>query len=94
MASKDLEGSLAWYSAQQPLAARFLQVVHQKLDLIAQQPRSYPIKYNHKQVAVRSAPLRRFPFIILYFLDDTSRQVVVLAVWHTAQNPLKWEQRL
>lgn len=31
---------------------------------------------------------------MLYFLDEKRQDLVVLAVWHTSQDPHKWEERL
>lgn len=93
-AYEDIRESVSWYGEESGTTVSFLTAVNKKLVFIAQRPRSYPIKYNHKQIAVRSAPLSKFPFVVLYFLDDVPQHLVVLAVWHTAQDPLQWKKRL
>lgn len=38
----------------------------------------------------RGKPMRKFPFIIFYTIDETERTIIIKAVFHTAQNPDKY----
>lgn len=38
----------------------------------------------------RGKPLKRFPHIIFYTVDETLKTIVIKAVFHTSQNPNKY----
>ena len=93
-AYKDIEESVAWYDTKSEMSSRFLQAIDRRTAIIIRNPKLYSSKYRHNQITLRAAPLEKFPFIIIYTLDEAQRLVVVFAVWHTAQDPLRWQQRL
>jgi len=59
------------------------------LDLILQNPYSFPIKYKN----TRAVPVKDFPFTIHYFIDKQNKVIAILSVFKTPQNPQKWEKR-
>lgn len=90
----DIYQSIAWYSKKGEVAERFLQAIRKQIKLIKSNPRLYPPKYTHQGVIVRSSPLKKFPFVILYTFDEMQYCITVFALWHTAQDPLKWQKRI
>tara|TARA_R110002020_G_C16222959_1_gene767805 strand:+ start:578 stop:760 length:183 start_codon:yes stop_codon:yes gene_type:complete len=56
--------------------------------VILKSPEGYQIRYFDR---VRGYPLKKFPFFILYLLDNNS--VYVVAVFNTNQNPELIEAR-
>jgi len=41
---------------------------------------------------VRRAALRRFPYVIIYTVDDT--EIVIVACIHARRDPKRWKGRL
>ncbi len=83
----------AWYFDRSPEAAnRFDAEVAAAVDAISSRPRSYPIVLRHGEGLVRSAPLRRFPFRLVFL--ETQERFLILAVAHAQRRPLYWKDRL
>jgi plasmid stabilization system protein ParE len=84
-----LHDAAAWYDAQQPgLGDAFLRSVEASLARIRRLPRSFPADES----GVHSALLRRFPYAVLFRIQD--RQIEVIAVWHGHRHPEGWRPRL
>ena len=49
----------------------------------------YKIKYRN----VVGFPLRRFPYIILYTLDESDKTILIYSVFNTYLNPSKYPNR-
>ena len=87
-AEAEFDESAAWYEAQQPgLGGEFVAEVQAVLDVIAGQPKRYPVVSGD----VREAPVSRFPFCV-YDRAKPDR-VVVIAVFHTSRDPAVWQSR-
>ena len=41
---------------------------------------------------VRCLPMRRFPFMIHFTVNEVSTQVIIRAVLHTSSNPERWNK--
>ncbi len=93
-AGLDIDRSIAWYGMQEEIVDRFLKAFDEQISLITHSPTLYPPTYEHKEVIIRSAPLKKFPFVILYQLNEVQQHITVFAVWHTAQDPTRWQQRV
>ena len=46
--------------------------------------------FNFKTKKYRALPLNKFPYIIIFTVDDVNKMVFILALFHTAQNPKKY----
>lgn len=74
--------SYLWYEEQQPgLGEDFLQEVEEYLELIRLNPYIYEDKYKGQRPAV----LKRFPFVLVYNIEEET--IVVYAVFHTSRDP-------
>jgi toxin ParE1/3/4 len=40
-------------------------------------------------IGIRELPIRRFPYIVFYTVDDAAQEVQILRVRHTSQDPKK-----
>ena len=66
----------------------FVESVEACLDSIQRHPTMYAIAHEN----YRRAVVKRFPYVIFYeHIDDAT---MVYAVFHTAQDPMKWRRRL
>jgi plasmid stabilization system protein ParE len=87
-AEEDLAEAFAWYEAQvSGLGLDFLLSVDAVFNSILRSPFLYPIVYR----TVRRALTRRFPYQILYVVEE--KRAVVLAVFHAKRNPRRFHER-
>ena len=88
-ADKEFHEALVWYSRQRKgLDAEFVMCVDEAIQRISYNPQGYPIVHLH----LRKAPVRRFPFLIIY--ESTKTQIHVIAVFHSRRNPSIWRTRV
>lgn len=87
-ARDDIEKARRWYEDRRPgLGDEFLLAVEAQCAAIDSHPLSYPLVY----LDGRKAWLRRFPYIILFYVHDDT--VVIVSVHHTSRDPRHWQQR-
>ena len=65
----------------------FLTEIQNLLQRIANTPEQFPMPYRD----VRKAVARRFPYCI--YFRERGQKIVVLAVFHSARNPVTWKKR-
>jgi len=80
-AELDLLNSIEWYESKQAgLGEQFLQEVNSNIQLIQKSPYLFQVKQRHK----RFCPLKQFPFIIIYEIEEST--IIVYAIFHTNRN--------
>lgn len=85
-AERDLALAHDWYESQAPgLGKRLIDQVHESLSAIA----DHPLRYPEVTRGVRRILLKTYPYKIIYRL--TGEQIRVLAVYHTARDPRRWD---
>jgi plasmid stabilization system protein ParE len=88
-AEAELTESLDWYEAQSPgLGAELLRALDGVLANIERNPFAYPAVSKK----VRRAPMRRFPFSVIYTV--TEEEILVAACFHASRDPAKWRRRI
>ena len=88
-AELDLAEAQAYYLQQgDALADRFLMQVHAAIGRIVETPQLFPKVLRD----VHKAPVRVFPYSILYVVRNDA--VLVIAVYHASRNPSGWKSRL
>lgn len=86
----DLEEIFVWYEEQQVgLGFEFLQGIEDVIQKILHNP-----YYASAIEEARAASLKRFPYEIVYRIDQQKQQVRVIAVIHQHRNPEWFRQRL
>lgn len=65
----------------------FLLSIEEMLTRIEENPKIFPVRIK----TLRGAPLKRFPFLILYRIIDST--VVIVAIANTNMDPMRWENR-
>ncbi|MEX0608702.1 MAG: type II toxin-antitoxin system RelE/ParE family toxin [Balneolaceae bacterium] len=89
-AQNDITEAYNWYEKEQSnLGDEFLKSLDTAKDAIIDNPRVFSFRYQSK---VRGYLLERFPFIVLYIIND--QFIDVISVFHTSQNPQKYEERV
>ncbi len=87
-AEADLADAKAWYDEQRPgLGDRFLQRIEETLSSVEQMPELRGKFFEDLRVAL----VDRFPYVIVYRIDDD--QITVVAVYHARRDPRGWQSR-
>lgn len=75
-----------WYEEKQPgLGDRFFREVNHYLELVQENPYHYQIRYEGE---LRVAPTDRFPFLIIFWIDEINQKIYVTSIFHTSREPL------
>jgi plasmid stabilization system protein ParE len=92
LASDDLTEALGWYKSQNiaGLEKRFIEAMSQILKRLESNPELNP--FAHKDI--RQAFLKTFPYKILYYVDNQSIEVNIIAVIHKARDSKVWKKRI
>lgn len=87
-AAADIDEAFLWYEGQRPgLGNEFLTAAQRVIDVVAEQPRRFPIIRRN----TRRALLRRFPYAIYYRIYDDV--IVIVACMHGRRDPKRWQLR-
>ncbi len=83
-AINDIEEALKYYNTKvTDLGFKFADEVDDNLESIAQNPYAFAERYKN----VRGKLVKRFPYLILYKINDTTTVIEVIRVFNTYQNP-------
>ena len=86
-ARRDIRMAHSWYSEQSvKLAGSFLKALNSIIKRIGKIPYQTQIRYGN----IRIAFLKRYPFGIHFKV--TENVIIILAVFHTSQNPKDWPE--
>jgi len=90
-AKQDLDDGFRWYEGQQTgLGTRFLDTVTKRIAGILSSPKmGQPVRGTY-----RKAVVQKWPYVVFYDYDEPNDTVIVHIVFHTSQDPAKWQQRL
>lgn len=89
-ANLDIVESIEWYNKAQPgLGIKFYKQVQAVFKTIRKNPFAFAIRYktNH------TATVKKFPFMVHYFIDDPKKTIVITSVLHTSRDPKMWDER-
>ena len=88
-AEADLYAAEQWYGGPSAPAARaFLRALHARLADIQRFPQSYQLIYR----TLRRAPLRRYPYVIIYRIER--ERIVVVSIFHVRRDQRIWQAKL
>jgi plasmid stabilization system protein ParE len=88
-AEAELAEAFDWYEGRVPgLGADLLVAVDAAIDSILSNPLQYPTIHR----SARRALTRRFPYQVLFIVEADA--VVVIAIFHGARDPKRWQDRL
>jgi plasmid stabilization system protein ParE len=87
-AEAEITEAFRWYEDRsEGLGSEFMRALDASLSAIQRNPTAFAIV--HRQM--RRALLRRFPYAVIYLLED--RTVIVLACFHASRDPRQWRDR-
>jgi plasmid stabilization system protein ParE len=88
-AQRELDDAVAWYNEQAAgLGLEFLD----ELDRTVRRALAFPTSCPEIEQGIRRCLLARFPFGLIYGIDDET--IVVIAVAHLHRRPRYWIDRL
>lgn len=88
LAEADLAEAKTWYDLRQPgLGDAFLARVEVVFLTISQFPQMYALEYAD----LRVGPVKRYPYLVVYRIDDD--QITVVAVYPSRCDPQGWQAR-
>ncbi|MEM9417038.1 MAG: type II toxin-antitoxin system RelE/ParE family toxin [Bacteroidota bacterium] len=86
-AEQDIKEAFLWYEMQQEgLGRRFQEAVTQAIASIQSNPLKVQIRYGNTRVFL----LRKFPYGVHFQVDKKTYHILLLALFHTAQNMPTW----
>ena len=90
-AQKEYETSLKWYMERSTSAAeRFVNAIENVLSIISEHPKRWHNIYkNYYELR-----LKKFPFTIIYVIEENEQQVIITAIYHNKRNPKKKYRKL
>lgn len=85
-ALSDIQQAIDYYdSRQQGLGKRFETAITKHFSVISRNP-FFQIRYS----GIRCLPVKRFPFLIHFVIDEERNEVLVISVFHTSKNNKDW----
>lgn len=87
-AKLDVQEAWLWYEEKQAgLGDDFVLSLEATINFIIRKPHIFEVKFEDLHIA----PIKRFPYKIIYYLLE--KRITVIAVFHTSRNPTIWEER-
>lgn len=81
----ELNDAYNWYEYRlDGLGKRFIREIDYYLLKLSLDPDIYQIRFEGE---IRVAPLKIFPYLIVYWIDRKKEKVIVLSVFHSNRNP-------
>lgn len=88
-AKLDIQEGIRWYNSKKKgLGKEFHQEVKDHFDIL-KEIMFFQVRYGE----VRSLPLKRFPYMIHYSVDEEKELIIVRAVFNTHKSPEIWNKR-
>lgn len=85
-ATREYLQSIAWYKERSDKAAKgFVEVVNVTLDKLEADPDAFRFTYKH----FKEAAVKRYPFFIIYFIDEENKKLIITSIYHFKRNPAK-----
>jgi len=88
-AIRDIQQAIDYYEKQQPgLGEQFEDTLNEYLRKLEQNP-FFQIRYDN----VHCLPLKKYPYMIHFTVDEQEQLINVRAVFNTFRNPNMWKER-
>lgn len=85
-AVKEYLEAIIWYKERSVQAAEnFVKSVNKAFAYIEVSPQNYRIIFSH----FHEIQLQKYPYTIVYFIDNDKNSIVITAIFHYKRNPKK-----
>lgn len=89
-AARELAKAVAWYDSQQfGLGRDLINEAQAAVERLRPDPASWPEIVRH----FRRVPLQRFPYSIIFRIDERNDRIVIVAFAHASRRPAYWKRR-
>lgn len=89
-AIQDVQEAIDYYDNQQVgLGKRFEAVLNKSLLLLEKNP-LFRIRYDD----VRCLPMKKYPYMVHFTVDESQQVVTVLALFHTSRDSKNWKKEI
>lgn len=83
----DIQDITSWYNEQREgLGRKFQLIAIRQINNLSENPYVYALRYNQ----IRCMLLKRFPYMVHFYINEQTKIVEVLAVFSTDRNPENW----
>ena len=88
-ATQDVQQAINYYEERQHgLGKKFENALNKQLLRLQQNP-FFQIRYD----GVRCLPLKKYPYMVHFTIDEDSQLIIVRSVFNTSRDPEIWKQR-
>ncbi|HUW07001.1 MAG TPA: type II toxin-antitoxin system RelE/ParE family toxin [Williamwhitmania sp.] len=88
-ALQDIQAITDWYNERQAgVGKRFQKATVKQIDSLVNNPHGWAIRYNE----IRCLPVRKFPYMVHFYINESTETVEVLAVISTSRDPEIWKE--
>ncbi len=90
---EDVAEAARWYEAREPgLGGQFVDEIIEVWEALA----SIPLigSRRHPVMDIRWRFPKRFPYRVIYRVDETGQAILVIAVLHAARHDSRWQKRI
>lgn len=89
VALQDIQQGIDYYDDQQiGFGEKFEATINKHLNAIQKNP-FFQVRYDN----VHCLPVKKYPYMIHFTINEYSKTVIVRAVFHTSLDPEKWTER-
>jgi len=67
------------------IPAKFIRAIESAYSKLSQNP-FFVVRYKN----VRAIPVKGFPYLLFFCIDEITKEVKILSVFHTAKNPRRY----
>ena len=92
VAANEYEEAFAWYEKRSATAAdKFVIAVHDAIVAACNNPKRYRSTFKN----LRELSLKKYPFNLIYYIDDIRKRIVIVSIYHYKMDPkLKYQSGL
>ena len=84
IALNEYKDAVEWYNKRSNIAAEnFVKDVQEKIKNIC----SHPFRYRNTYKYFRETSLMKYPFCIVYFVEERKNTIVISSIYHQKRNP-------
>ncbi len=87
---EDVQEAIDWYnSKQRGLGSKFVKALKKHFKTIKENPFGFAERFEN----IRCLPLKKYPYMIFYWVNEENKTVYIEAVFNTHQDPESWNKR-
>ena len=82
----EYKDAIEWYNNRSVMAAdNFVLEVAEKITAICKDP----LRFRNVYSVFRETALKKYPYTIVYFVDEKKKRIIITSVFHNKRNPVR-----